>query len=88
MTPILKSSEAIHEDLPAPSRDYLVALRETVDAKRADILIPGFIAEFDPDEADFAGAFVEDAMSLEDALDARFDPAGDRDACLGIGGKG
>ena len=30
-------------------------------------------AEFDPDEADAAGAFVEDALSEEDAKDSSID---------------
>lgn len=35
--------------------------------KMADILTPGHIAEFDPEEAERAGAFVEDAISEDDA---------------------
>ena len=38
--------------------------------KLADALIPGFQAEFDPDEAEQAGAFQEDALSEQDALDS------------------
>jgi hypothetical protein len=34
---------------------------------------PGFEAEFDPDEADKAGAFEEDAISEQDALDSSAD---------------
>ena len=34
---------------------------------------PGFIAEFSPDEAEQAGAFVEDALSEQDALDSAID---------------
>ena len=40
------------------------ALRE----KLADALTPGYQAEFDPDEAAKAGAFVEDALSEADAI--------------------
>lgn len=38
--------------------------------KLADALIPGFQAEFDPDEAEQAGAFQEDALSEQDAFDS------------------
>jgi hypothetical protein len=35
--------------------------------KLNDALTPGYHAEFDPPEADLAGAFAEDALSDEDA---------------------
>jgi hypothetical protein len=35
--------------------------------KLMDAEIPGAVIEFDPEEADRAGAFVEDALSEEDA---------------------
>jgi hypothetical protein len=38
--------------------------------KLADALIPGYQAEFDPDEAERVGAFQEDALSEQDALDS------------------
>ena len=38
--------------------------------KLADALIPGYQAEFDPDEAEWVGAFQEDALSEQDALDS------------------
>lgn len=41
--------------------------------KLADALIPGFQAEFDPDEAEQVGAFQEDALSEQDALDSAVD---------------
>lgn len=40
------------------------ALRE----KLTDALTPGYQVEFDPDEADRAGAFAEDALSESDAF--------------------
>lgn len=43
--------------------------------KLADALIPGFQAEFDPDEAEQVGAFQEDALSEQDALDSAVDSA-------------
>lgn len=39
------------------------ALRE----KLVDALTPGYVVEMDPDEADRAGAFVEDALSEAEA---------------------
>lgn len=42
------------------------ALRKTL----TDAQTPGYQAEFDPDEAEHAGAFVEDALSEEDAADS------------------
>lgn len=45
------------------------ALRE----KLGDALTPGFQAEFDPDEAIRAGAFVEDALSEQDAAESDLD---------------
>lgn len=41
--------------------------------KLADLSIPGFEVEFDPDEAERAGAFVEDALSEEDARESAID---------------
>ena len=41
--------------------------------KLADAMTPGFQAELDPDEAEFAGAFVEDALSEAAALKSVFD---------------
>lgn len=45
------------------------ALRE----KLADAMTPGFQAEFDPEEAERAGAFVEDALSEADAAESDAD---------------
>jgi hypothetical protein len=41
--------------------------------KLIDALTLGYHAEFDPDEAENAGAFVEDALSEEDAVQSRLD---------------
>ena len=41
--------------------------------KLDDSLIPGFQVEFDPDEAEQAGAFLEDALSEQDALESGMD---------------
>ena len=47
------------------------ALRE----KLTDAATPGYQAEFDPDEAERAGAFVEDALSEQDAAESGDDLA-------------
>lgn len=44
--------------------------REAVREKMVDALMPGFQVEFDPDEAERAGAFVEDALSEQDAAES------------------
>ena len=46
---------------------------EIVRAKLRDMETPYFVAEFDPDEAEMAGAFIEDALSDEDALESAVD---------------
>ena len=46
---------------------------ETIRQKLIDALTPGFQAEFDPDEAERLGAFEEDALSEQDAIDSDTD---------------
>lgn len=46
---------------------------DTLREKLADALTPGFQAEFDPAEAEAAGAFTEDALSDTDALASTHD---------------
>jgi hypothetical protein len=41
--------------------------------KLNDAMTPGFEVEFDPEEAERAGAFQEDALSEADALDSCID---------------
>ena len=49
-------------------------LEGTTNEKLAAISeVPGFDVEFDPEEAELAGAFQETALSEEDALDAIYD---------------
>lgn len=55
--------------LPDTRRDVTDVVRD----KLSDAETPGFFAEFDPDEAERAGAFSEDALSEADAFDAVFD---------------
>ncbi|MDD5706001.1 MAG: hypothetical protein PHR35_08755 [Kiritimatiellae bacterium] len=64
--------------------DAGVTMAAAVDEKLADALVPGFLAEFSPDEADLAGAFVENAMSERDALDSADDLV---DALSAAGGR-
>lgn len=44
--------------------------RDKLNKKLTDPLVPGKQVEFDPEEAEQAGAFVEDAISEEDALES------------------
>ena len=53
-----------------PPVDAAAAGREVVREKMNDALTPGFQVEFDPDEAERAGAFVEDALSEQDAAES------------------
>jgi hypothetical protein len=41
--------------------------------KLTDAMVPGYAAEFDPDEADRAGAFVEDALAESEAAESAVD---------------
>jgi hypothetical protein len=41
--------------------------------KLADAHSPGFLVDVDPDEADILGAFVEDALTEQDAMDGCVD---------------
>lgn len=36
--------------------------------KLRDAMVPAVVVTLDPDEAELAGAFVEDAMDIEDAI--------------------
>lgn len=51
--------------------------------KLTDILTPGYAVEFDPDEAEQAGAFVEDGLNLQDAADSCVDLVAANLAALG-----
>ncbi|PXX16121.1 hypothetical protein C8R27_10733 [Nitrosomonas ureae] len=48
---------------------------QVIKEKLLDAEIPGFQAEFDPLEAERLGAFKEDALSEQDALDSTIDHA-------------
>jgi hypothetical protein len=44
-----------------------------INEKLNDALTPGYQSEFDPEEAEEAGAFSEDALSEEDAIESNID---------------
>lgn len=48
----------------------LVPAGDAISDKLADALTPGYQAEFDPDEAERAGAFIEDALTEQDAAES------------------
>ena len=48
-------------------------ITEIIQEKLLDAEIPGFQAEFDPLEAESLGAFKEDALSEQDALESSID---------------
>ncbi len=59
----------------------MVPAGDAISDKLADALTPGYQAEFDPDEAERAGAFIEDALTEQDAAESGDDLA-DLDAAL------
>ena len=48
-------------------------LKEIIAMKDQDCMTPGFVATFEPEEADMFGAFKEDALSEEDAMESSVD---------------
>ncbi|AGH55364.1 hypothetical protein [Legionella pneumophila] len=65
---------------------------QALSEKLLDALTPGLQVEFDPDEAMKAGAFIEDALTEEDAKDSCFDEmdiinAGNKDINLSRKGQ-
>jgi hypothetical protein len=48
-------------------------VEKIVEEKLNDALIPGYLSEFDPEEALCAGAFDEDALSEKDAVESCID---------------
>jgi len=71
MTETMLPPDAASRD--AASLDALRRTSEAVREKLTDALTPGFQAEFDPIEAEHAGAFEEDALSERDALESQAD---------------
>lgn len=68
----------VTEDNGSPeglAKDLRVAASEAVHEKLEDVLTPGYQVEFDPAEAEQAGAFAEDALSEQDAAASAQDVA-------------
>ena len=57
------------------SEEDLKYMDEVIDEKLSDMETPGFEAEFNAAEAERLGAFEEDALSEEDALESAIDVA-------------
>ena len=62
-------NETAQEVIFDAKKDAAQALLE----KLADASTPGYQVEFDPEEAERAGAFIEDAVSEEDAMESSVD---------------
>lgn len=78
MTDVKNQTNTEAELLPVD--DYANATDATRE-KLLDAEVPGYQAEFDPDEAERAGAFIEDALTEQDAAESGDDLA-DLDAAL------
>ena len=67
----------MHESINAAQDGVSVASEDadgmTLAQKLTDALTPGVVVEFDPEEAEKAGAFVEDALSEQDATESDID---------------
>lgn len=50
--------------------------RDMTAEKLLDAAVPGFLAECSPEEAEEMGAFAEEAMDMDDAVEGSFDPRG------------
>ena len=51
-------------------------IQEVIEEKLFDAQIPGFKAQFEPQEAEMLGAFAEDALNAKDALESVIDILG------------
>ena len=63
----------------AMSADTFIGAGDAVDVlaeKLTDAMVPGAMVEFDPEEAERAGAFIEDALTEADALESDIDLMG------------
>lgn len=69
MQPNEPSSQSPEDD----GSDVLSQAPDPVQLKLLDAWTPGFEVEFDPDEAERAGAFVEEALSEQEAADSTED---------------
>jgi hypothetical protein len=68
MNQLTHTNDAVLPELPAI--DDAAAAAQAVREKLIDAITPGYQAEFDPHEAEHAGAFVEDALSEQDAAES------------------
>ena len=66
---VLPAEEAANDSTVSDTANAAAVLYE----KLADAMTPGYQAEFDPEEAEQAGAFVEDALSEADAAESDAD---------------
>jgi len=79
----MKTDDISTDELQAESNwTHLIAISSAdtsvVHEKLADAMLPGFPVEFDAEEAEEAGAFVEDAMSAEDAEQSHYNLGDDQ----------
>ena len=58
---------------PIDAETHNPDIKEVIQEKLLAAEIPGFQVEFDPIEAQMLGAFTEDALSEQDALDSTID---------------
>lgn len=69
-----KNGKPDESDIFIPSTfDGDTAAVDVVGEKLTDAMVPGVEIEFDPDEAERAGAFPEDALNESDAKDSSID---------------
>jgi hypothetical protein len=70
-------TDANTQQATAEAADSLetLAAGNVLHEKLADAMTPGLHVEFDPEEAEQAGAFVEDALSEQDAAESGIDLA-------------
>ncbi|CAB0711958.1 Protein TraD [Corynebacterium diphtheriae] len=70
MTDVKNQTNTEAELLPVD--DYANAT-DAIREKLLDAEVPGYQAEFDPEEAERVGAFFEDALSEQDAAESNID---------------
>lgn len=64
----MMSDDTMNTEVPAE-----LTVREVLEQKLIDVMTPGAVIEFDPDEAEQAGAFVETALTEQEAFDSAMD---------------
>ena len=63
----------VHDSPVGIQFDDAVSAAEALREKLIDALLPGYRVECDPEEAERAGAFAEDALSEADAAESGID---------------